>query len=63
MTGLARQQGATVVIVTHDARVASYADRVVMVRDGHVSADLGRGNHRSPPAAAPTGPLSARATR
>src|SRR6201996_5346598 len=41
MTGLARQQGATVVVVTHDARVAAYADRVVMVRDGHVAADLG----------------------
>jgi putative ABC transport system ATP-binding protein len=37
MTGLARQQGATVVIVTHDARIAAYADRVVMVRDGIVS--------------------------
>jgi len=41
MTGLAREQAATVVLVTHDARVAAYADRVVMVRDGLVSADLG----------------------
>jgi putative ABC transport system ATP-binding protein len=41
MTGLAREQGTTVVIVTHDARVAAYADRVVMVRDGLVSVDLG----------------------
>jgi putative ABC transport system ATP-binding protein len=40
MTGLAREQGATVVLVTHDARIAAYADRVVMVRDGLVSADL-----------------------
>jgi putative ABC transport system ATP-binding protein len=30
----AREQGATVIIVTHDARVAAYADRHVMVRDG-----------------------------
>ena len=29
------------VLVTHDARVAAYADRVVMVRDGLVSGDLG----------------------
>ena len=36
MTGLAREQGATVVIVTHDARVAAYADRMAMVRDGLV---------------------------
>ena len=41
LTGLARQGGTTVVIVTHDARVAAYADRVVMVRDGLVSGDLG----------------------
>ena len=41
MTGLAREQGTTVVIVTHDARVAAYADRVAMVRDGLVtSVDL-----------------------
>jgi putative ABC transport system ATP-binding protein len=38
LTGLAREQGSTVVIVTHDARVAAYADRVAMVRDGLVSA-------------------------
>jgi putative ABC transport system ATP-binding protein len=37
LTGLARKQGATVVIVTHDARIAAYADRVAMVRDGLVS--------------------------
>jgi putative ABC transport system ATP-binding protein len=41
LTGLTREAGTTVVIVTHDARVAAYADRVVMVRDGQVSADLG----------------------
>lgn len=34
----ARQEGTTVVIVTHDARVAAYAERMVMVRDGKVSA-------------------------
>jgi putative ABC transport system ATP-binding protein len=34
LTGLAREQGTTVVIVTHDARIAAYADRVAMVRDG-----------------------------
>src|SRR5215468_160718 len=41
LTGLAREAGSTVVLVTHDARVAAYADRVVMVRDGLVSVDLG----------------------
>jgi putative ABC transport system ATP-binding protein len=40
LTGLAREQGSTVVLITHDARIAAYADRVVTVRDGMVSADL-----------------------
>ncbi len=31
--------GQTVVIVTHDPRVASYADRVVVLADGKVAAD------------------------
>jgi putative ABC transport system ATP-binding protein len=41
LVSLAREQRTTVIIVTHDARVAAYADRVVMVRDGLVSLDLG----------------------
>jgi putative ABC transport system ATP-binding protein len=41
LTGLAREARTTLVIVTHDARVAAYADRVVIVRDGLVSVDLG----------------------
>ena len=41
LVSLAREQGTTVIIVTHDARVAAYADCVMMVRDGLVSGDLG----------------------
>ncbi len=33
----ARAEGTTVVLVTHDARVAAYADREAMVRDGIVT--------------------------
>ena len=33
----AREQGTTVVLVTHEPRVAAYADREVVVRDGRVS--------------------------
>jgi putative ABC transport system ATP-binding protein len=33
----ARGQGATVVLVTHEPRVAAYADREVVVRDGRVT--------------------------
>ncbi|HEX3516587.1 MAG TPA: ABC transporter ATP-binding protein [Trebonia sp.] len=40
LTGLAREQGTTVVLVTHDSQVAAYADRKVMVRDGLASADM-----------------------
>jgi putative ABC transport system ATP-binding protein len=36
LVGTAREEGATVVLVTHDARVAAYADREVLVRDGKV---------------------------
>ena len=36
LTDAAREHGTTVVLVTHDARVAAYADREVVVRDGKV---------------------------
>jgi putative ABC transport system ATP-binding protein len=36
LTDAAREHGTTVVLVTHDARVAAYADREVVVRDGTV---------------------------
>lgn len=32
-----REQGSTVIIVTHEPRVAAYADREVVVRDGRVT--------------------------
>jgi putative ABC transport system ATP-binding protein len=37
LTAAARDRGTTVIVVTHDARVAAYADREVVVRDGRVS--------------------------
>jgi putative ABC transport system ATP-binding protein len=36
LVGIAREENMTVVLVTHDARVAAYADREVIVRDGKV---------------------------
>jgi putative ABC transport system ATP-binding protein len=36
LVSTAREDGATVVLVTHDARVAAYADRDLLVRDGRV---------------------------
>jgi putative ABC transport system ATP-binding protein len=37
MTAAAREEGTTVVLVTHEPRVAAYADREVIVRDGRVT--------------------------
>jgi putative ABC transport system ATP-binding protein len=37
LTAAAAEAGATVVIVTHEARVAAYAHREIVVRDGRIS--------------------------
>lgn len=36
LVDMARNEGSTVVLVTHDPRIAAFADREVMVRDGKV---------------------------
>jgi putative ABC transport system ATP-binding protein len=51
LIGSARAEGTTVVLVTHDARVAAYADRQVLVRDGKVT-------HAETPAADATAPVA-----
>ena len=50
-----RSRGAGLVIITHDARIAAYADREVTVRDGrigpgatHTAADPSRPGHAAP---------------
>jgi putative ABC transport system ATP-binding protein len=40
LTRLCRQEHQTAVLVTHDARVAAYADRVLIMRDGEVIDDV-----------------------
>ncbi len=40
LIGAAREQGTTVLIVTHEDRVAAYADREVALRDGRLSASV-----------------------
>ena len=40
LVAASREHGTTVVLVTHDSRVAAYAQREVVVRDGKVSALL-----------------------
>jgi putative ABC transport system ATP-binding protein len=41
LTQTAREQGSTVILVTHESRVAAYADREVIVRDGKVATTEG----------------------
>ncbi|MGW8949672.1 ABC transporter ATP-binding protein [Streptomyces sp. NPDC055709] len=41
LTAAARDSGAAVVLVTHEARVAAYSDREVSVRDGKVRSTVG----------------------
>ena len=42
LTDAARSEGATVILVTHEPRVAAYADRELVVRDGRISGDAPR---------------------
>jgi putative ABC transport system ATP-binding protein len=46
LVGAARDHGTTVVLVTHEPRVAAYADREVMVRDGRVTTPALTGGRR-----------------
>ncbi|MFI2652388.1 ABC transporter ATP-binding protein [Micromonospora fulviviridis] len=39
LTAAARRRGAAVVVVTHEARVAAYADRTLLLRDGRVEVE------------------------
>jgi putative ABC transport system ATP-binding protein len=41
LTSAARDEGTTVVLVTHEPRVAAYADREIIVRDGTVTTPTG----------------------
>jgi putative ABC transport system ATP-binding protein len=43
LTGAARVRGAALVMVTHDPRVAAYADREVVLADGQVAAPVSAG--------------------
>ncbi len=39
LTRLNREQGVTIVVVTHEADIAAYADRVLTMRDGQIISD------------------------
>jgi putative ABC transport system ATP-binding protein len=42
LTNAARMAGTSVLLVTHEPRIAAYADREVIVRDGRVAPDSPR---------------------
>ena len=48
MTAMNRDMGATILMVTHDAYSASYAKRVLFLKDGRVFNELLRGERRRP---------------
>ena len=48
MTKMNRDMGATILMVTHDAYSASYAKRVLFLKDGRVFNELLRGNRGRP---------------
>ena len=39
LTGLNRDDGITIVMVTHERDMAAYADRIIHFRDGHIAAE------------------------
>ncbi len=48
MFDLNQQQGTTLVLVTHDERLASRCDRVVRMDSGHLTEDARSGTHQEP---------------
>jgi macrolide transport system ATP-binding/permease protein len=56
---LNRADGITVIVVTHDAEVAAYVDRVITFRDGQIVADERKGVSAQPAGAAATGATDA----
>ena len=54
LVALNREQGVTIIVVTHESDIADYASRVVTMRDGLIISDI-----RRPPPAAPEGATTA----
>jgi macrolide transport system ATP-binding/permease protein len=51
---LNREQGVTVIVVTHEADIAAYADRVITMRDGQIVSDERRERREAAPSAVPS---------
>ena len=44
LTNLNERLGATILMVTHDAFTASYADRIIFIKDGKIFNEITKGN-------------------
>lgn len=60
LRALNEEQGITLIVVTHDADVAAYADRIVRLKDGEVVAVEGQGQPNGTAVDAPAVPSSRR---
>jgi macrolide transport system ATP-binding/permease protein len=56
LTALNREQGVTIILVTHEPDIAAYADRVLTMRDGEIVTDERKPKPRTPDGAARTTP-------
>ncbi|HJU24751.1 MAG TPA: ATP-binding cassette domain-containing protein, partial [Casimicrobiaceae bacterium] len=56
LRALNRQQGVTIVVVTHEPDIAAYADRIVTMRDGRIQSDAANAASAASCAAAATMP-------
>ena len=66
LTALNRKQGVTIIVVTHEADIAAYADRTLTMRDGEIVSDVRKpktDGPRAAPAAAPARTAAAQRSR
>ena len=60
LSSLNREQGVTIIVVTHESDVAAFADRVLTMRDGQIISDVRKPKPATEPgpAIAAAGPVS-----